>query len=228
MPERRAHSKRPATAAPMVTRGLKWAPDTCPTAYAIVITVRPNASATPRNRYRAGRSGPPPRWGRGTSRAKMALRSHRRPARGAEGLGAQPRAHGRSAHHVSIPLWAGRRPRAPHSRARGRVRARECCGSSSAGGGRRLEAAGPSAFGQVRGAGPGGNGGHWRSGEVGTEAFWGVQEWPRGGPRVTRGWSQGPGNGATVEPSPNASALDPAGSSLRSAGFDAQVAKRVN
>src|SRR5689334_8726278 len=32
----------------MVTAGLKCAPDTCPTAYAIVITVSPNARATPR------------------------------------------------------------------------------------------------------------------------------------------------------------------------------------
>src|SRR5450631_1505462 len=42
------HSNRLATARPMVTAGLKWAPETWPTAYAIVITVSPKASATPR------------------------------------------------------------------------------------------------------------------------------------------------------------------------------------
>src|SRR5829696_4959047 len=33
---------------PIVTAGLKCAPETCPTAYAIVVTARPKAMATPR------------------------------------------------------------------------------------------------------------------------------------------------------------------------------------
>ena len=40
-------ANRMATAAPIVTAGLKWPPETWPTAYAIVRTVRPKASETP-------------------------------------------------------------------------------------------------------------------------------------------------------------------------------------
>src|SRR3954468_18264363 len=38
---------RPPASSPSVTAGLKWPPEMCPTAYAIVTTVRPKASETP-------------------------------------------------------------------------------------------------------------------------------------------------------------------------------------
>ncbi len=38
---------RRATASPTVTAGLKWPPEMCPTAYAIVRTASPKARATP-------------------------------------------------------------------------------------------------------------------------------------------------------------------------------------
>ncbi len=41
--------KRPPAHRPTVTAGLKWPPEMWPTAYAIVSTVRPNASDTPTN-----------------------------------------------------------------------------------------------------------------------------------------------------------------------------------
>src|SRR5664279_2914717 len=41
--------KRPPATSPTDTAGLKWPPEMGPTAYAIVSTVRPNASATPAN-----------------------------------------------------------------------------------------------------------------------------------------------------------------------------------
>src|SRR5690242_18611953 len=37
----------PPAQSPTVTAGLKWPPEMCPTAYAIVSTVRPKAKATP-------------------------------------------------------------------------------------------------------------------------------------------------------------------------------------
>src|SRR5690349_5345175 len=41
------HPNRLPTARPTVTAGLKWPPETCPTAYAITSTLRPKANATP-------------------------------------------------------------------------------------------------------------------------------------------------------------------------------------
>ena len=42
-------AKRPATASPRVTAGLKWPPETGPNEYAPTSTLRPSARATPRN-----------------------------------------------------------------------------------------------------------------------------------------------------------------------------------
>src|SRR5688572_2234074 len=44
---------------PIVTAGLKWPPEMCPTAYAIVSTVSPKASDTPRRPMPRLESGPP-------------------------------------------------------------------------------------------------------------------------------------------------------------------------
>lgn len=45
----RLHGKRPATAKPRVTAGLRCAPETWPTAYTIAMTAAPHATATPGN-----------------------------------------------------------------------------------------------------------------------------------------------------------------------------------
>ena len=44
---RSARRKAPAAASPTVTAGLRWQPEMWPTEYAIVTTVKPNASETP-------------------------------------------------------------------------------------------------------------------------------------------------------------------------------------
>src|SRR5690349_2623242 len=56
----RTLSNRRAAHRPIVTAGLKCAPETCPTAYAIVTTDRPKARETPSN--------PTPSWDDGAVR----------------------------------------------------------------------------------------------------------------------------------------------------------------
>ena len=126
---------RPATISPTVTAGFRWQPEMCPIAYAIVSTVSPNASDTPRS--------PIPTCGNAAE--STAPRTPRTPARTSRRTPRQPastkawdllsrsndtnddlralitrRARRRGRNIARIPACARRIPRAPPSKLRGR------------------------------------------------------------------------------------------------------------